>query len=200
MPDGCGGTVACGTCPSGQVCGGDNACHDAATACTASGETVACLETRGDACLQCVQRARCLDPTFSFGDGACETTTGTLPHFQGTLPDGKTCSNVFALGGAETETQVCLEILGNVFANHCSMSAQNSFQVPQDHCLCGAVNTDACLAGTVAPIGPTYDLYACGFNTTDATAIDQVFTEPGIGAGRANDIAGCAWIFGCPCF
>jgi hypothetical protein len=142
--------------------------------------------------LQCAQTNGCLDPV-QLG-GTCEDTPGTLTHFGGTLPDGLTCAGVFASGVGESETQICLETLGNIFSSLCAAGLQET------PCLCGGTDTAACLAGSMTPTGPVYDDYACDFNTTSSTSIQVDFTNQNLGAGQANALVQCVAAFGCSCF
>jgi hypothetical protein len=170
--------------------------------CGPGSTTTACLtslDTTG-ACLACAQTNGCLDPA-QLG-GTCETTTGTQPKFAGSLPDGLMC-NAPADGGlpvlastTETETDVCLQTLGIVFTSKCAATFQ------QTPCLCGATDNATCLAGTATPTGPTYDIYACDFNTTSSTAIQSSnLTNQAFGAGQADALVQCLGSFGCTtCF
>jgi hypothetical protein len=201
-PDGCGGTLDCGSCPSGLTCAADHACHDLANACTITGDTVDCLlaqDKPGQAsCGQCVIQNGCFDPAQQ--GGTCETVTGTSPHFAGALPDGRTCTAATDAGAAvfdsptETETQACLQALGTIFSSKCAASLQET------PCLCGMTDVSACLTCTATPTGPLYDLYACDIDSTSGCVINMDFTLPSIGVGQANAIVQCAAAFGCNCF
>jgi hypothetical protein len=126
--------------------------------------------------------------------GSCEDTKGIQPRFAGALPDGTTCATVFAQGGGETETQVCLETLGTIFGSKCASQFQET------PCLCGSTDPAACLAGAATPTGPDYDQYICDFDSASIDDIQNDFTNQVFGAGQANAIVQCAAAFNCPCF
>jgi hypothetical protein len=140
----------------------------------------------------------CLDPTVA--GAACEDLLGTQVHDL-SLPDGRACIRDTPAGPAvlasqtESETQICLQTLGSIFASQC---AQASTLAP---CLCGdAIDPAQCLAGIATPVGPVYDLYACDTNSTNVAVIVADFTSPAFGTGVANAIVQCASAFGCNCF
>jgi hypothetical protein len=140
-----------------------------------------------------VQSNGCLDVTQQ--GGSCEDTQGTVPHFAGTLGDGKVCSSVFVNGQTQSETQVCLQTLDMIFGSGCAATFQET------PCLCGSTDAALCLAGTATPTGPLYDVYQCDFDTTSAATIQaSQFTNQATGAGQANAIVQCAAAFGCQCF
>jgi hypothetical protein len=192
VPDGCGGTLNCGSCASGQVCGADNACHTISTACSAAGETTACLSSLGSSCLSCAQANGCLDPA-QLG-GTCEDTLGTMTHFAGTLPDGRTCATVLSSGLGESEAQICLDTLGEIFSSQCAAGLQET------PCFCGMTPVATCLAGTATPTGPVYDEYQCDFDSTNSLTLQTEFTVQTFGAGQANALVQCLGAFQCPCF
>jgi hypothetical protein len=192
--DNCGNSVSCGACPTGFFCNTSGQCTQGAGACDITSNTALCLGVQGPTCLSCMQSNGCLD--VSQLGGSCEDTPGTLPHFPGTLGDGKSCSAVFSSSTqTETETQVCLQALGEIFSSKCAASLQ------EGPCLCGSANLSQCLAGFVIPTGPLYDLYQCDFDTTNISVIQSSqFTNQAAGAGQANALVQCAAAFGCGCF
>jgi hypothetical protein len=177
------------------VCGSDNTCQDATTACTANGNTTACLNAQGPAggaCLTCAAANGCLDPALL--GGTCEGTTGTQPHFSGTLPDGTTCATAFSQGASETEAKVCLETLGTIFGSKCAA------QLQETPCLCGTTDPASCLGGQVTPNGPEYDQVACDFNSVSIDTIQGNYTNQALGVGQANALVQCLAAFNCSCF
>jgi hypothetical protein len=201
VPDGCGGTINCGTCVGETVCAPDHTCHSIIGACGLQGNTRDCLLAQDkpgqSSCLQCVLANGCLDPALS--GGACEDVPGTLPHFAGTLPDGRSCTASSDAGSAvlspsETETQICLQALGNIFSSQCAATLQLT------PCFCGATDAAQCVSCAVTPVGPLFDLYACDINTTSCSVVQTDFTVPTFGVGMANAIAECAGAFNCNCF
>ena len=204
IPDGCGGTVVCGgTCTAGQLCGAvDHTCHDISSACSPTGSTSLCLATRDKpghpSCTQCAADSGCLDPA-QLGI-PCEGVPGSQTHFSGSLPDGRSCTAATSAGPAvltsssETETQICLQTLGGIFASQC---AADGNETP---CLCGVTEAIACLNGTVVPTGALYDTMVCDLNSTNMNRIVNDFTSPAFGIGVANTIVQCLSALGCDCF
>jgi hypothetical protein len=205
MSDGCGGQIRCGECSGETACGPDHTCHSVVGGCGLQGNTIDCFgahnKPRQDnqpTCSECVLASGCLD--HALGGGACEDLTGTLPHFGGTLADGRACNAPTGAGSAvfdaagETETQICLQALGEIFSSQCAATDQ---LVP---CFCGPTQADHCLNCSEAPVGPLLDLYVCDMNTTSCPSLLDSFTDPSSGVGRANALAICAGNNACDCF
>jgi hypothetical protein len=145
-------------------------------------------------CFACASANGCLDPAVQ--GGTCEAFTGNATLFPGVLPDGKTCAQIVG-GSTVSESAVCFDTLSSIFSSRCAASLQLT------PCLCGSTNPGLCLAGTVTPNGPLYDMYACDFNSTSGATINAVtanFQVQSFGAGMANSIAICAGAFDCDCF
>jgi hypothetical protein len=200
VPDGCGGWLHCGPdCPAGQVCGGDNTCHDAAAACTPAGDTIQCLNTHGgSACVQCAETAQCFNNAEAFENGTCETVPGTQTHFSGPLPDGQTCAGLFS-SATESETQICLETLAKGFAANCIVFGVGD-------CVCGPNDPPNCLFSTPMPTGALADSLACDMNTTVGATLwsqsEGVLDQPvnnTFGGGRAVRILSCLAASHCAC-
>jgi hypothetical protein len=199
--DNCGNTVNCGSCPAGQVCNATGtACEPNPCGIGPLNTTQCILMAQNATCYSCANTNGCLDPA-QLG-GTCETTTGTVNPFTGTLPDGRSCTAATDAGAAvltsatETETQVCIQTLNTIFTSKCAATLQET------PCLCGATDSAMCLAGSATPTGPAYDLYSCDFNTTSSTQIQSAdITNQVFGAGQANALVQCAAAFGCTtCF
>jgi hypothetical protein len=189
-PDGCGSTIACGSCSEPQTCGGAgvaNVCGTAVPGCQR--DTIACLGTRdkqGDPpstrCTACVRDNGCLDPAKM--GGACEDTPGNAPA---------ACQAALMSASQVTETQLCLATLDEIFTSQCSSTLQLT------PCLCGNTDPALCLAGMAAPAGPLLPIYQCDLGATVVEASAN-FVDPTRGAGQANALVQCALAFGCNCF
>jgi hypothetical protein len=146
-------------------------------------------------CSTCAVANGCLDPAQQ--GGTCEGTAGNATLFTGTLPDGKTCSQVFApLTSPVSETSVCLAVLRMVFTSKCAESLQETV------CVCGTVDVGSCTSGAVQANGPGFDMFACDLDNTNIGTINATtnFTVKTFGAGQANRLVQCAAINGCDCF
>jgi hypothetical protein len=140
----------------------------------------------------------CFDIITAGGPGVCETVAGNANLLSGALPDGKTCSTVFAgLPAPLPEVTVCLATLDAIFKSGCAKSTQLT------PCLCGTADVLQCTTGQTQPLGPVYDVYACDFGSTSGGSIFDIFmkfSKPTFGFGQANAIAECAGSFNCDCF
>jgi hypothetical protein len=183
LSDGCGTTLNCGTCPSGTACSTDGTtCNPVAGGCDTNSTTTACLQSRPAGCFQCAVDNGCLDPA-QIG-GTCEQLTGTAPA---------TCQSVLATSTVPTETQVCMKTLHDIFASGCAADGQET------PCLCGATDAQACLGGSVTPLGAVYPVYQCDLGPAIAD-IKTNFNDLTRGGGMGNTIIQCAASLGCPCF
>jgi hypothetical protein len=182
------------------LCGGDGQCH-AGTSCSVDSTTVQCLQTRDKStsspdvrCSSCATANGCLDPAQQ--GGTCEAVAGNATLFSGALPDGQTCAQVVGASSI-SESAICFQTLTKIFSSSCAATLQET------PCLCGATNVNSCLAGTAAPTGAAFDIYACDFDSTNGATVNNVtanFTVQSFGAGMANSIVQCAASFGCDCF
>jgi hypothetical protein len=128
----------------------------------------------------------CTAADLEAGNDTCFTVANALPvtHFSSGLPDGKNCSTVL---GTEpvSETTVCLQTLSQMFSTNCATALDTT------PCLCGATASAACLGGLAMPNGALFDEYACDFNSTNGSSINNSFQVQTFGAGMANALYQC---------
>jgi hypothetical protein len=183
ISDGCSTTLNCGSCPAGTTCRTDGtACDPVVAGCDTNSTTTACLQSRPAGCFQCAVDNGCLDPA-QIG-GTCEQLTGNAPA---------TCQSVLATSAIPTETQVCMKTLHDIFTSGCAADGQET------PCLCGATDAQACLGGSVTPLGAVYPVYQCDLGPAIAD-IKTNFNDLTRGGGMGNTIIQCAASLGCPCF
>jgi len=122
--DGCGGVIQCGSCPTGQNCGGGGANKCGTGACTPKtcAQLGASCGVASDGCGDVVSCGSCVPPQTCGGAGTanqCGCTPKTCPELGaecGSISDG--CNNTLACGGCVAPS-ICGGAGG---ANKCSCS------------------------------------------------------------------------------
>jgi hypothetical protein len=126
----------------------------------------------GNACLDCANQARCLDPNL-----LCE-------H----LGDQITLAGPDA---GQSRQRICYATLSCLFDSQCYFVGSGI-----DGCFCGNESKATCVdAGP--PQSPCLDLEEIGLETTDPGMADQVLTYTTLGAGTANALVQCIVNAGC---
>jgi hypothetical protein len=194
MPDGCGGTVACGTCPSGQTCGaggsanvcGQGACATATT-CAAQNANCGMISDGCSAVLSC---GTCTAPQTCGGGGtpnACGAgsstssggsssgSSGSGIAFDGSVPGADFIPSdritiwdpgMLSKGGIPTRSTVCATIQASAYGNG-TQEASTAIQAALDAC----------------PAGQVVQLSAGTFLVNNFVNITKGITLRGAGAG-----------------
>lgn len=131
--------------------------------------TESILDALGPGCLDCAINSACLDPSQSVGSqGTCEdlgTATALAGPLAGTL-----------------RSALCLSALQCIGASACVLPSDTTTP-----CYCG----EGDCGGGGAPVGPCIAQEQAGLESTSEPVILGSWNDPTLGAGMANNIAGC---------
>ena len=195
VPDGCGGTLTCGTCASGQVCGGagPNQCGTAPCVPATCGASCGVVSDNCGGTLDC---GSCTLPQTCGGGGVanacgCTPTTCLALHATcGTLPDG--CGGTLSCGTC-TAPSTCG---GGGTPNACSCAPESDMALcAASSAACGALTApDNCgTTRTVASCGMCATGLACAANACVPAVAPPTVIFP-IAAARVTGLPALKWV------
>jgi hypothetical protein len=171
IPDGCGGTLSCGTCGIGQVCNG-NACI-CQTTCAAHGATCG---TISDGCGGTLSCGTCASGQVCTNNNCCSPTTcAAQSKTCGTIPDG--CGGSLSCGECASG-QTCTGGSCVTCPNACPVGATR----------CGSTGVETCVAANGQC--PTW-------TTTQVCGVRQACVVAASGAAACQCTSSCSQSSGC---
>lgn len=172
-PDGCGGEVACGTCPDGQTCGGGGSNQCGTGQCTAKScsELQAECGLASDGCSLVIDCGECTAPEVC-GGGGVDNQCGCV---------AKSCAQLGASCGTVSTT------CGDVFCGDCALpdtcgGGGTAYQCGAGYPACGngAVTFSCTCGGAVISSG-----FCCG-GLTSPTDCMRVRLDGGLATGTST--------------
>jgi hypothetical protein len=126
-----------------------------------------------NACLDCAQRGRCLDPNL-----LCEHLVGQV--------------TVAGPDAGQSRQDVCYATLSCIFNSQCYFTSGTI-----DGCFCGSLDDATCIDAGPSAQTPCLGLEQVGLETKDPSAALQTLTYTTLGAGTANALVQCLLNYSC---